>query len=629
MRLRVFAEVAVVAVSCGWLVQADAAEPPEGDFYVAPDGQDDGPGTAERPFATVARARDAVREKIAAGLEADVTVLIRGGTYFLERPLAFGPDDSGTEQHAVTYAARGDQTPILSGGRRITGWEKGADGLWRVTLAQVRAGKWHFRDLFVDGKRAVRARTPNQSAKEYCWRLLDAELTRDLKTHTLKLRTRDKATSPSRKGTVPFSLRDNRDSPQAVSLRALSPGTLRPWNHLGDVEVVVLKNWATLHKRIDSVDPVKGVVVLQRPHVEYFGGNRPRKGGGCFFENALEMLDEPGEWYLDRQTGVLTYRPREREDVVRSEVIAPLLGHVLEIAGTAGRPVRNLHFRGLAVMHHHVPLPPEGHHGRQAAFRYGADGITGGLPSVIRWTHAEGCSFVGGQVAHTGGSGVDLREGCSGNRIEGNAIFDVAGNGINVGGPNDEELVPKENRIANNYVHHCGVVYYGACAIWAGFAQKTLIEHNLVCHHPYTGISIGWKWDPSPTAAREYVVRFNHVHDVMKQVCDGGAIYSLGYQPGTVLRRNHLHDVHRSRYAIAAPNNGVFLDQGSKGYLIQENVIYRTSGRPVRHNQNKPEWHTWKDNVLLEGNLPADPSKILKRVEQAGLEPRWREKLLD
>ena len=595
MKPAVTAAIVFTAIAWAWCSQPGAAEQLNRDFHVALDGRDDALGTAERPFATVSRARDAVREKIAAGLTADLTVLIRAGTYFLDKPLLFTPDDSGTEQHSVTYAAWGDGTPILSGGRPITGWEKGDADLWQVTLPEVKQGKWHFRDLFVDGARAVRARTPNRSAEEYCFRLVDAQITKDLKTHTL----------------------------------TLAPGKIQPWSHLGDVEAVVLKNWATLHKRVETVDPATGKVVLQGPHVNYFGGNRPRKGGGCFFENAPEMLDEPGEWYLDRHTGVLRYWPLEGQDMTCIEAIAPMLGHVLEIAGTADRPVRNLHFRGLAVMHNYVPLPREGHHGRQAAFRYGADGITGGLPCMVRWTHAVGCSFTAGQIAHTGGSGIDLGEGSCANLVEGNAVFDLAGNGINVGGPDDEKLVPKENRIANNYVHHSGAVYYGACAIWAGFAQRTTIEHNLVCDHPYTGISIGWQWNDSPTVAREYLVRYNRVYDVMKQVCDGGAIYSLGYQPGTVLRRNHLHDVHRSRYAIAAPNNGIFFDQGSKAFLIQENVIYRTAGRPVRHNQNKPEWHTWKDNLLTDGDLPPDSAEAIQLVEAAGLEPPWRAKLLD
>jgi len=576
----------LIALSVGWRAPAGAAEAVQGDFYVARDGRDDNPGTADRPFATPVRARDAVRRKIAAGLKANVTVLIRGGTYFLDAPLTFGPEDSGTERHAVTYAAWGEQPPVLSGGRPIRGWTRGPGDRWTVTLPDVKAGRWHFRELFVDGRRAVRARTPNRTAEQYCWRLTGAEISPDLTSHTL----------------------------------TLAPGTIRPWSRLDDVEAVVLKNWATLHKRLQRVDPASGLVVLKGPHVKYFSGNRPRAGGGCFFENAPEMLDEPGEWYLDRSTGVLTYLPLAGQELTVAEAIAPRLEHVLQVTGTPEAPVRNLHFRGLALMHQHLRLPPEGHHGRQAAFRYGG----GALPSAVHCVHASGCSFVACRVAHTGGSGLELGEGCRGCRVEGNAVFDTGGNGINLGGPNDERLVPQDNRIANNHVRRCGAIYYGACAIWVGFAQRTVVEHNLVCDHPYTGISIGWQWNPSPTVAREYLVRHNHVFNVMNEVCDGGAIYSLGYQPGTELRANHLHDVHRSKYAIAAPNNGIFLDQGSKGFLIEDNVIYRTAGRPVRHNRNQPEWHTWRNNLLVEGDeVPVD----LDQVEQAGLQPEWQRRL--
>ena len=575
----------VLRVTACCMIMTAAASAAAADVFVAPGGVDSNAGTAQKPLATLARAREVVRKRIAAGLDADVTVWIGGGTYFLSEPLVLGPADSPGPKHSVTYAAGPGARPVLSGGRVVAGWRKGKGELWTVHLPPVQAGRWYFRQLFVDGRRAVRARTPNRGAAEYCWRLKDAKIAPDLKTHTL----------------------------------TLEPGRVKRWSNLQDVEAVVLKNWATLHKRVHRVDPAGGLVVLQPPHVKYFGGNRPRRRGGCFFENAPEMLDEPGEWYLDRRTGVLTYWPRRGEDMARARVVAPVLTHVVSIAGEAAGPVINVHFRGLGFMHNHLPLPSEGHHGRQGAFRYGG----GGMPCAVRWRHAHGCSLTGGRVAHVGGGGVDLREGCRGNVIEGNEVFDAEGNGINVGGPNDPDLVPRDNRIANNYVHHCGVVYYGACGIWAGFAQRTAIEHNLVCDHPYTGISIGWRWDPKPTAAREYIVTANHVHDVMKEVCDGGAIYSLGYQPGTVIRGNLLHDVHRSRYAVAAPNNGMFLDEGSKGFLIEGNVIYRIAGEPVRHNRNSPKGHTWRGNHFSK-SARVGPAAA---AAGAGLEPKWRKKL--
>ena len=143
-----------------------AGQQTKGDFYVAVNGKDTNPGTAAAPFASMARAREAVRAKVVAGLTGDILVQIGGGVYSLEETLTFGPEDSGTEQHSVTYAAAPGERVVLSGGRRIAGWKKGAGDIWTAEIPEVKAGRWYFRQLFVDGKRAVRARTPNVDSRE-------------------------------------------------------------------------------------------------------------------------------------------------------------------------------------------------------------------------------------------------------------------------------------------------------------------------------------------------------------------------------------------------------------------------------------------------------------------------------
>jgi len=561
-------------------------------FHVSPDGDDTNPGTMSSPFRSIARAQQAVRERIARKPKANIEVQIRRGVYQLAGPLALGQADSGSEQFRVTYAAAPGEKVVLSGGRGIKEWKRHRDGIWVAPLPEVTVGKWHFRQLFVNGNRAVRARTPNAGGRPRYWRLLDGRIAKDLASHTISLDPTLSANLPSSK----------------------------------DMEVVVLKNWATLHKRVQSIDRAKGRVILQPPHAKYFSSNRPRRGCACFFENALEFLDEPGEWFLHRKTGVLYYRPRPNEDMQTACVVAPRLTRLLSLTGEPDRPVRNVHFRGLTFVHAELPLPKEGHHGRQACFRYGLDNFTGRMPSAITWRHVTDSSMVGCRIAHVGGGGIDLEDACRDNFIEGNEVWDVAGNGIGLGGLNDAKLVPTKNRIANNYVHHCGAVYFGACGIWVGFAQRAVISHNLVCHLPYTGISFGWQWDPQPTAAREYTIEYNHVYDVMKEVSDGGALYSLGYQPGTVVRCNHLHDVHRSRYAHAAPNNGIFFDQGSKSFFVQGTVIYKTSGTPIRFNQCKKEDHIWEDNYL--GINPNEAGRT-RAYRLAGLEEKWAKRLLE
>ncbi len=585
-----------------------------GDFYVASGGSDDNAGTVDQPFATLTRARDAVRKRIAAGLKGGVTVLIRGGTYELSETLAFGPEDSGTEEHAVTYAAYPGEQVVVSGGRRISGWKQGDGGTWTARVSGVKEGEWYFRHLFVNGRRATRARTPNVVDDNPHWQLTGATLSADLASYTL----------------------------------TIAPQRLGAWTNVADMEIMVAGNWAINRKRIAAVDRTSGTITLAPPHAS--GGNaiRPGPGRWCYFENAPELLDLAGEWYLDRATGVLSYLPREGDDLSTAEVVAPALGRLIEVTGTPDQSVRNLHFQGLSLQYAGWQLPKHGYSGIQAChFRGGRNlpvprqsrGFSrtigkrpwARIPAAVCFNFAEGCSVRDGTIAQVGGCGIELVDSCRNNVVEGNHIYDVSGNGIMLGGPFEEDRVPRGDRIANNYVHACGVEYYGAIGIWVGFADGAQVAHNLLHDLPYGGISVGWQWDPRPTPCKNNVVERNHVYDVMKALCDAGCIYTLGFQGGTVIRGNHLHDVKRSLFAQGAPNNGMFIDQGSKGYLFERNVIYnvpaaRNSAQFVRFNQCARDWHTWRDNHFgKEADVKESGKEI---IAAAGLQQPYRRRLL-
>jgi len=572
---------------------AAAEQPPVANFYVSPEGDDRRPGTQAQPFATLARARDAVRGLIREGLEADVTVLIRGGTYELEEPLTFGPGDSGTAQHSITYAAYPGERVLVSGGRRITGWQRGEGELWTAQVPGVREGEWAFRHLFVNGRRAIRARTPNADADPPYWPLQGASLSEDLQTYTYQF----------------------------------APDQLRDWRHLTDVEAVVFGHWATTRKRFQRVDLASGVAEMAGPHARPHDAIAPSAGRWFYLENAYEALDQPGEWYLDRQTGLLYYWPRPEEDLQTAEVIAPRLTRLLEVQGTPEQPVRNLHFKGLEFAYAEWFPPEGGYLGIQAChFTTGtgwSENPWGWIDAAIRWDEADSCSLEDGAIAHLGGCGMELVTRCRHNRIEGNQIFDLSANGVMIGGPREEENVPRDNRVANNHIHACGLDYHGAVGVWVGFAQRTVIAHNEVHDLPYSGLSVGWQWNPEPTPCRENVIEYNHIYDVMNRLGDGGGIYTLGFQPGTVIRGNHIHDVHRSPFAQGAPNNGMFIDEGSKGFLFEGNVIYNTSAEPVRFNQCSPDWHTWQDNHF-GGALSDFQEAIQEMTAKAGPEPPYR-----
>ncbi|MBN2312130.1 MAG: right-handed parallel beta-helix repeat-containing protein [Candidatus Hydrogenedentes bacterium] len=572
-----------------------AAEPAPADFYVAPDGSDGNAGTYEAPFISVAQAQRAVRARVAAGLDKDVRVLIRGGVYRLQEPLAFGPEDSGSEAHGITYAAYPGEEVILSGGRPITGWQKADGDKWTVELAEVKAGAWGFRELFADGRRLPRGRYPN-------------------------------APDPMRVQSV------SEDVKQVVL-----DGVPGLDNLAGrDAELVMFQNWSI--SRVAIVSSEGATVHLNNPMgwIGHGAATTASPGKPVYVENAVEFVDQPGEWYLDRASGVLTYQGGAGEDPNTRTFVAPVATHLVIVAGRAGTAVRNLHFEGLAFEYNAWSLPPFGylgiqacHHGTRTDERFHV------LPVALEFTYAEDCSLDGCRLAHLGASGAGFGIACRRNRIEGCTVEDIGGNGLMVGwrGKGDvfdgdaymelsadwtkPEYAPSGNIIAGNTVCRCGAVNHGAVGIFDAFSADTRIEHNHVFDMPYTGISVGFRWDSSATNERGAQILYNHVHDTMQMLADGGCLYTLGLQPGAVIRGNLFHGAHRSSYAHGgAPNNGIFFDEGSKGLHVEGNIIYDTTGDPIRFNQTNRENLTWGENSFGVG--PDDPAFPHEAARKAG-----------
>jgi len=571
------------------------------DFHVAVTGDDSNPGTASAPFATLPRARDAIRQRIASGLTQDLVVEIEGGTYRLTEPMVFGPEDSGTREHSITYRAVGATPVLLSGGRAIDGWKTTTEGRWTTEVPEVRAGRWYPRQLFINGQRAIRARTPNQG-----WCEGRAEQTIEHASTDQRIDIRINTTGG--KGIFGHAREYEYD-------QATLPGGIVAWNHATDIELVSLRHNEGGRKALQSIDANKQTVMLRPMHRwapkvygnDWFNGV---PAGRCYLENALEFIDSPGEWYLDRQTGLLTYWPRAGEDPARCEAIAPVVQQtLLSVAGTGERPVTNVHFEGLHVAHVDWQFPAEGYNGlfccNVPVFRDGGDPGHTFIDGAVEMKHARSCSFRDGGIARVGAMGMVLREGTADIAVEGNHIEQTGAGGIGLGQCNvgfgylkaagEPEAGEYERfRVLNNHVHHCGLDYFGAVGIAIFRVKDSTIAHNLVHDTAYCGVVFPGDQDPNWNFSGGNRLEWNHIYRDMRVTQDGAGLYTSFAHRDTRMRGNLIHN------SSGNPMSGGICLDGCTGVTFDHNVVYRNPVwslvlfRPVDLAEN-----TWRGNLVM------------------------------
>ncbi|AWS43439.1 hypothetical protein DKM19_20715 [Streptosporangium sp. 'caverna'] len=591
-------------------------------IVVAPTGadkaDDKGPGSADRPLATLKEAQRRAREATAEA-NRDVTVLLLDGTYRLASPLRFDAADSGRNGHTVTWKAAHGARPVLSGARPVTGWEPDDDatGVYR---AHVGTG-FDSRQLYVDGIPAQRAR--------------------------IKLAPGDITLTPTG-----FTI----DNPDLAYLATLP-----------DQGRIDFQAMLSFTNRFAPVRSISGsTVVMRQPAWDnntygYDTLQAPFRTPVFFLLNSRSFLDEPGEWYLDTAAGTLYYKPLPGQDISRARVELPRLESLVQVGGTYDEPARNLRFEGLTFTGTTWLRPgsPDGYANQQTgvfisgvqphrpadAFTSCSSGCVGFEASRDGWAQAAaavqvsaaddiefaGSTFVNlgslalgignDAVAHATGVGL----GAHRVSVTGSTFTANSGGGIVVGGvrpdahhPSDPRMVNSDIVLSDNRVHATALEYLDQAAIFASYVTRLTIEHNYVSDMPYTGIGLGYGWGANdsggspdylgrglydfqpihgtPTTLSDVRVVGNHVRDVVQTMSDAGCIYALSAIPRSDIDENYCEN---------SGQFGLYFDEGSRYLSVSRNVFVDTVGQWA-HANNQNDNHTG-DLTLIE-NYVTNPA---------------------
>jgi len=530
---------------------------PEYVFHVAVNGDNGNPGTPSSPFATVEHARDVVRTLIP-GMQGPIVVYLHEGTYPVTDTIDFGAQDSGQNGHEVSYRAAEGETPVLSGGISVSGWQQvlGSD-LWIAVLGPVAT----FRQLYVNGARAQRASSQSP---------------------IVGIRWAGDDFSPRSGIVVP---------------EASLPDFSRPQ----DLELHWINDWKDMRLLVSSIeandDGTETIWMLQ-PYYSYAVGmdieNQrwiPRFDVPFYLENAPELIDSPGEWYYNRDTHELFYWPREAEDMRTAQVTIPQTQVLMRVAGNrVGEEVTNLAFEGLSFAYANWPRPSlMGSFGWQAQALLVTDQDLVMTPAHVQVASAHDVRFEGCRFEHLGAVGLSLGNSASEITVQGNLFHDISDGAVVVGhwdlayiASPATQAVPRDNLVANNLIQDVGVEYWGAPAITAYYVEGLRIVHNEIANVPYSGISMGWgwTWSTDSTTARNNVIFGNLITGLMTRARDGGGIYTLGQQPNTTIEGNVIRNM-TGDFACLYP------DEGSAFITYRNNVC-----------DSAPQWlHLWTTSI--------------------------------
>ena len=518
----------------------------------------------------------------------DICLRLQEGVYLLNQPITIRPEDNGTRIVA-------DGKVTISGGVSISGWKK--EGKYYVAdVPDFNGRPLEFRQLWVNGKKAVRARDVDDFEQMF------------------RIRSVDKANETIYVPAKAVKKIINAKYPEMVLHEMWCIANLR----IKNIKIQGDSAAVTFHQpesHVHFMHPWPSPMVTTDGHNSAF-----------YLTNAKELLDSEGEWYLDARASKLYYIPRKGEDMGSAEVIAPAVETLVQVAGTPDEPVKDVTFEGITFSYAtwmrpsvsgHAPLQAgmymtEAYKLRPKMDRPNGDhkldnqGWVGRPAAAVSLNCAENVSFTKCTFEHNASTGLDYHLYIKGGTVDHCTFRDIGGNGILAGGfspegfeahkpydPTDRRIICTGLNITNNLITDVTNEDWGCVGIGAGFVRDIRICNNEISDVSYTGISVGWGWNQQPCSMANNLISGNLIYNYAKHMYDTAGIYTLGAQPHSLIEGNVVRDIYTPSY-VHDPEHWFYLytDEGSSGITVRNNW---TPAEKYLKNANGPG-NTWENN---------------------------------
>ena len=607
------------------------------EIWVSPSGSDTNPGTKEKPFFSILMAQRQARELRRLNdpsIKDGIQIILNGGIYQLDEPLLFHPEDSGTAESPTSIQAAPGEEPVISGGIQVKNWKKlsgsvtglskAANGkIWVTDIPEVGGRQLEFRVLWVNGVKAQRAST-----------LTDGKLNRILSV----------------------------DKPNQI---LWIPKPVVAVKEVKQLEMVIHQWWAIANLRVKNIriSGDSAAVTFHQPEsriefehpwpAPYIDAKKEKNGNSAFyFVNALELLNQPGEWYEDLTAGKLYYWPLDNQNMIKADVIAPNLETLVQLTGSDDFPVKNIHFSGINFNYTSWMRPSKAGHVPLQAGMYLLDAYGLKIPGTPDKAALENQAWIGRQPAavearyagnlvfkrcnftHIAATGLDLIVGTSHDLIEGCSFTDIGGTAIQSGffgsvdfeahlpyNPTDDREVCQYETITNNLISDATNEDWGCVGIGIGFARNVTISHNEVRDVNYSGISMGWGWTKTINCMRNNLVYANLIHHFAKQMYDVGGVYTLSAQPNSEIRDNCIHHLEKAPYAHDPLHyQYIYYDEGSSyirsvnNWTEVDKFFSNTPGSGNEWINNGPQV---ADSIKVQAGIQKEYLDILKKKQTA------------